>query len=343
MMPASLFPALRAQTIVHESLRHLLRLIGPNGKFVYAHRRDAVDDASTGYNLLRHCGTLWFMLRAVNDLGLKPAPADAAAMAAAIRYAGRKMVAPGWAPGLALESKGKLKLGGAGLALAMLAEARVAVDRGAMPAPALPLPLADCLAALADYSLSQLRPDGDFEHKRDLATGGIEPFRSGYYTGEALLGLLLAGVEPARLAGSFAALTAQGYGIDVQSHWMAYAACEAVERGALPPGPAAAYITALGEAICNDAQYRGRRQSTPIACRSEALTRMLMLADRRPGLLAPGFTAMAAQTATENLVLQQDWYDAGQFWKGDGDDKVQIDYIQHNATAYLNWHLHLTG
>lgn len=343
MTGTSPFPAHRAQLIVDESLRHLLRLIGPKGRFVYAHRRDAVDETTTGYNLLRHCGTLWFMLRAVNDLGLRPAPPDAAAIALAIGYAGRKLVAPGWAPGLALESKGKLKLGGAGLALAMLAEARVAVGRGILPAPELPLPLPGCIAALADYTLSQLRPDGDFEHKRDLATGGVEPFRSGYYTGEALLGLLLAGTDPARLAESFALLTAQGYGIDVQSHWMAYAACEAVERGALPHGPGVNYITALGAAICNDAAYRARRQSTPIACRSEALTRMLLLDDHRPGLLPPGLAAQLARTASENLALQLDWYRAGQFWKGDGDDKVQIDYIQHNATSYLNWHLHLTA
>jgi hypothetical protein len=47
-----------------------------------------------------------------------------------------------------------------------------------------------------------------------------------------------------------------------------------------------------------------------------------------------------ANSATaENLLLQLKWYDNGQFWRGDGDDKVQIDYVQHNGTAFLNWYL----
>jgi len=41
--------------------------------------------------------------------------------------------------------------------------------------------------------------------------------------------------------------------------------------------------------------------------------------------------------AAENLALQLDWYKDGQFWQGDGTIRVQIDYIQHNATAFLQW------
>ena len=58
--------------IVADSLAHLVRLVRPDGRFVYAHPAGHPDMPLDGYNMLRHCGTLWFMLRAVNDMGLDP-------------------------------------------------------------------------------------------------------------------------------------------------------------------------------------------------------------------------------------------------------------------------------
>ena len=43
--------------------------------------------------------------------------------------------------------------------------------------------------------------------------------------------------------------------------------------------------------------------------------------------------------AAENLAMQLDWYKDGQFWMGDSSRKVQIDFIQHNATGFMNWAL----
>jgi hypothetical protein len=96
------------------------------------------------------------------------------------------------------------------------------------------------------------------------------------------------------------------------------------------------YLTDLISEIIEHDTYRARRHSTPIACRTEALTRFVLLCDRWQGRFPPSLRAAALRAADENLVLQLDWYRDGQFWKGDGDDKVQIDYIQHNATAFLN-------
>ena len=129
----------------------------------------------------------------------------------------------------------------------------------------------------------------------------------------------------------------RGYGWAEQSHWMAYAACEAVERGTVPDALGVAYLTGLMEAVLGDPKYRQRRQSTPIACRTEALTRVLLLSLAMPGLLDAGLLARVRTHAVENLALQLEWYDNGQFWKGDDARKVQIDYIQHNATAFLHW------
>ena len=47
--------------VVRECLEHLFRLVGPNGRFIYAHRADRVDEQLDGYNMLRHCGTVWSM------------------------------------------------------------------------------------------------------------------------------------------------------------------------------------------------------------------------------------------------------------------------------------------
>ncbi len=318
--------------VAEASLAHLLRLIGPNGRFVYAHPCGRPDVPLDGYNMLRHCGTLWFMLRAVNDLGLRLPEADRQALAKGLRYAADKFDRPVWLPGdtLAMVTKGAVKTGGIGLALAMLAEARHLGLEGATPRP-----LGDTILALAAYGNAQ-REGMDFLHKRQFADGAVLPFRSGYYTGEVLLGLFLTDSADAGAIAATEALMARRYGVAEQSHWMAYAACEAAERGLVGEERLIGYLTDLIGGLLTQTGYRARRQSTPIACRTEALTRFVLLCDRWPGRFSQDLRQQALRAADENLALQLDWYGEGQFIKGDDDDKVQIDYIQHNATAFLN-------
>lgn len=322
------------RTVVEQSLTHLLRLIGPKGRFVYAHPLGAPDQALDGYNMLRHCGTLWFMLRAVNDLGLDLPPADRQAIARGVGYAASRFQRPEWLPGqtLALVTKGAVKTGGIGLALVMLQDYRRATG---MPHDTTPDTLDDTIRVLAAYGLAQ-REGQDFLHKRQFADGAVLPFRSDYYTGELLLGLFLTDSADAGALAATEALMARRYGVAEQSHWMAYAACEAAERGLVGEERLVGYLTDLiGDIIARPA-YRDRRQSTPIACRSEALTRFALLCDRWPGRFPDALRAAALRAADQNLALQLEWYADGQFHKGDGDPKVQIDYIQHNATAFLN-------
>jgi hypothetical protein len=329
-----------ARDIVEAGLAHLERLIGPEGRFTYAHPMGRPARALPGYNFLRHCGTLWFMLRAVNELAPdRLPPARLAAMTRGIGRALAQMDEPGWAgPGrIALVTNGAIKLGGTGLALAMLAEFRRLMARtGAGTGELDPV-----ITGLQVYALDQIE-GSDFLHKRDFATGAVLPFRSDYYTGEAVLGLLLTGCREARLTGVIAALMARRYGWAEQSHWMAYAACEALETGMAPEAAARDYLTGLAATIVVNPGYRDRRMSTPIACRAEALSRILLLQDRRPGLFADEMTEAFRAHLAEDLALQLTWHSKGQFVRGDGDDRVQIDYIQHNATAFLNWHNHLT-
>ena len=321
------------------SLDHLAQITLPGGRFIYAHEVGDTDQRHDGYNLLRHSGTLWFMARAVNETGAVPTDATLDAIRRATGFLGRKLEPAPWArpaqPSLALVGKGMVKLGGIGLGLLALAEVgRIVALQGSLTD--LPLGLDETVARLRRYALDEIDGD-DFRHKRVLATGEVTTFRSDYYTGEAIFGLLLTGSTDADLTRVTTGLMRRGYGWAQQSHWMAYAACEAVERDLVPKTLGATYLTGLMEAILGDALYRYRRQSTPIACRTEALTRVLLLARRLPGLLSADLLARVRAHAAENLSLQLDWYKEGQFRQGDGSQRVQIDYIQHNATAFLHW------
>lgn len=334
-MPAAPAPvtARQSRAIVAASLAHLTRITLPKGRFIYAHEAGDITRAHDGYNLLRHCGTLWFMARAARD---GASPETLSAIRRATAYLADKLEPAPWAhpehPSLALVGKGMVKLGGLGLGLLALSEV------GILPEvlPPLPLGLPETISQMRRYALDEIEGD-DFRHKRILATGEVTGFRSDYYTGEAIFGLLMTGPTDPDLTRVTTSLMRRGYGWAEQSHWMAYAACEAVERGVVPEALASAYLTGLMDAILSDPHYRARRQSTPIACRTEALTRTLLLARQIPGLLTPDLLARIHSHAAENLALQLHWYRDGQFWKGDDDHKVQIDYIQHNATAFLHW------
>ena len=333
MTPATALTPDDCRQVVLASLSHLLRLIGDNGRFVYAHPAGWPDQVLGGYNMLRHCGTLWFMLRAVNDLGLDLPNAQRESLARALGYVTARLERPVWTPvpSLALVTKGAVKTGGIGLALLMLEEFRRAEPRGLEAGG---VPLAATIEGLQAYALAQIEGH-DFLHKRLIADGTVLPFRSGYYTGEALFGLFVTGCTDPALLTTAEALIARRYGVAEQSHWMAYAACEAAMRGLIAEARITGYITDLITAIIDQDAYRGRRHSTPIACRTEALTRFAQLCDQWPGRFPADLRSAALRVADENLGLQLGWYADGQFWKGDDDRTVQIDYIQHNATAFL--------
>lgn len=328
-----------SRDIVAASLDHLARITLPGGRFIYAHALDDTDQRHDGYNLLRHAGTLWFMAHAANRVGAAPGDDVCDAIRRATGFLGRKLEPTPWArpdcPSLALVGKGMVKLGGIGLGLLALAEVgRIEALHGRLTD--LPFSLDETVARLRRYALDEI--DGsDFRHKRVLATGEVTTFRSDYYTGEAIFGLLVSASAEDELARITAGLMRRGYGWAQQSHWMAYAACEAIEREVVPKTLGTTYLTGLMEAILGDAIYRYRRQSTPIACRTEALTRVLLLSRRLPDLLSADLLSRVRAHAAENLALQLDWYRDGQFWQGDGEQRVQIDTIQHNATAFLHW------
>ena len=333
----------QAGELVSDCVRHLFSLVGENGKFVYAHRFLDVSEAYTGYNLLRHCGTVWFMTKAVRLLDLELTPGDANRLERAVGYIGSKLARPSWSEGLlpllCLTSKDAVKLGGVGLAILMIRGYRdLCQSRGALPAAGVLPDEADFVCAqLENYIVAQSTGD-DFLHKRAFSTGRILPFRSDYYTGEALFALAQSGRRHVGIATTMEGLLARGYGIEVQSHWMAYAAVAAVRSGYCNTELTTGYLVRLVERIISDNAYRARHESTPIACRSEALAEILLLVRDHPEVRASfpdGLVERARATLDQNLRLQLAFYGSGQFKKGRASDKVQIDYIQHNGAAFL--------
>jgi D-alanine-D-alanine ligase-like ATP-grasp enzyme len=342
--------------VVRESLEHLFRLIEPNGRFIYAHRADRIGDQLDGYNMLRHCGTVWFMCTALSSLDISLSSEQRMSLAKAVKYVLKKVQEPSWnevglpkdeggLPRLCLVTKKTVKLGGTGLALLMLRSFRALEEKQESGIVNISHDPDITVARLENYILSQAS-SGDFIHKRNFADGKIMTFRSDYYTGEAIYGLFQGSRITPKVQTIVEGLLNARYGIDVQSHWMAYAACEALTKGLLNPQVVVPYLTALMEAIIGDPSYRDRKESTPIACRSEALTIFLRTIDHSPLFamqFSPTLVRQAQEAAVENLSLQMKWYNKGQFRKGNGDDKVQIDYIQHNAASFLNFSLLQNG
>lgn len=194
-------------------------------------------------------------------------------------------------------------------------------------------------ARLENYIISQLSGE-DFIHKCAFSSGIAHPFRSAYYTGEVLLALVQSSRVDPRVRKVMEALFDAGYGLPEQSHWMAYAACAALTSGYCDRSRTIDYVNRLIGRIISDSSYRERHESTPIACRTEALVAFLQtrrLVDPAHQYFSKELVNAARATAHDNLGLQFNYYGKGQFRKGIASDKVQIDYIQHNGAAFLGW------
>jgi hypothetical protein len=325
-----------AEEVVRGCVAHLFSLLGTRGKFVYAHKYLEPGEVLEGYNLLRHCGAIWFMCKAIRSLAIQLTPPEKEALRAALGYIRGKTKEPAWlegsVPSLCLTSKDVVKLGGVGLAALMIREYSHLDDR----IDEVPL---DSLYRFENYIVSQLS-GGDFIHKRAFSTGEVHKFKSDYYTGEALFALMQSSRHFPPIRRAMEQLLDTGYGLAEQSHWMAYAACTALRVGYCDEAKAAAYLGLLIDSIVSDRSYRKRHQSTPIACRTEALVEILQTHSQGTYLShhIPGAAIDAARaTVLENLGLQLEYYSHGQFRQGRKSTRVQIDYIQHNGAAFLGW------
>lgn len=317
-----------AVKIARKGARHLARLVKPDGRFVY--RYDAArKKVSSQYNVLRHCGSVWSMFDVVRLTRPNPGVTEAAIRAS--RYMRENFIRPlGDGDRLCVVDGDKIKLGGAGLALLALAEWHRAAPDAA---------IVETARAVGRYILDQRTDDGDLVHGRTYPGGEIYPFRSNYYTGEALFGLLrlfqLTG-EPVWRDSAFellAALAPRDYGVAERSHWMLYALDAADE---IQPSPQnRAYAARIAAAIVRNPNYRVRGYSTPIACMSEALLAYMRLKRRSPSASLSPSAGECETVVIENLGLQlKSFTSDGAFIAGPGRGDVRIDYIQHNISSF---------
>jgi hypothetical protein len=361
--------------LVAQSLDKLASQVLDNGMFVYTYDDETKTPGKDDYNILRHCGTVWSMEEA---LAVEPVAAKVGdptriqnSLDSAVGYVVRERLklVPSRHPDelvLCLVEGGRIKLGGNGLALLALL--------GANPAF---LPNRLLLArGIANYYLQD--PGRLLQHKVHHATGKATDFVSEYYTGEALFGLARIYTALWQATGddgfrqeiiSLLKWTARlkaddSYGVSIQSHWMVYAITELyhIVRTAgifdSDPDEYAAMLLDYGWMIVDDVirknAYRKRNQSTPIACRSEALVRYaLMLTQEQAHPCRPDSQlekhsqlgkrlAAVITTLEENLTLQMKALTLdGAFVRGWnnrlGEREVRIDYIQHNMTSLLNY------
>jgi hypothetical protein len=324
-------PAAIAQTAANR----LAGLVKPDGSFLYQYHADHYIERP-GYNILRHAGSIWSLAEAARYLPLGRHVGDAARRG--LFWLVEHRLLPAATGVICVVEDGEIKLGGSALAiLAILSY----LDAGWPCLAEDATRLEEVADGLCAYLLSQVTVDGDFVHKRDAASFAIEPFRSEYYTGEALFALLTAlrrqpdrtPLEAARdlLHG----LIGRDYGVAQQSHWMMYAAETAWTSR--PEDALLAYMDKVVDNILDVPLYRARHCSTPIACRSEALLCALRTW-RCAGLDGRPRFAHVLREIEINLSLQiMDYLPDGAFRRGVGRQTVQIDYIQHNLSAFLGY------
>jgi hypothetical protein len=235
---------------------------------------------------------------------------------------------------LCVVDSGKIKLGGNGLALLALAELLEAKwDQE----------LARVAERLGRYIVSEKLEDGDFVHSRIYETNRVRDFRSDYYTGEALFGLLRLHEVTGKKEWLDCALSSEtelfqrNYGVFSQSHWMLYA----LEKLHHHSGAELCleHARQIAEHILMFPDYRKDNRSTPIACRSEGLLAYVRMVERSKGRKISPDAETCLREVRRNLSLQLQFKTPmGAFIRGGGSDEIRIDYIQHNISSFLAYH-----
>ena len=309
----------------------LAKLTGADGRFRYRYDSES-DKDQTGYNVLRHAGTIWAMLD-VYGTTRDPALLSAAERATAflldqyLRF--YKNVR-----GTCISEDNKIKLGGNALsALALLQVYRLTGD-GFLLAVA---------ERLCHFMLDQKSEHGDFVHKRYYKSGKISEFRSEYYVGEALLALIscyeITGEAKIlqEVRSVEAELAQQDYGVKEHSHWMLYS-LEMLQRHD-KSSHIYKHAAKIAREIVVDPKYISWGRSTPTACRSEGLLAFLRM--NHQGADDSALVSAARKRVEENLTEQMNFLlEDGSFVRGGGDRRdreVRIDYIQHNISSFLHY------
>ncbi|RIK72050.1 MAG: hypothetical protein DCC68_26840 [Planctomycetota bacterium] len=226
-----MIPLARLDAAIRAAAGYLTRNCDERGQFVYRVNLDDSIVVEPRYNLVRHAGCVYALVRYCRSFD------DPAARETVRRAIGflRDSIAPIDGRGIAVHSRPDIeggkrvvqcKLGATGLALAALALA-CELD------PA--LAIRDELAGLAEFLLYLQKPSGEFYSKFDPIAGRrLDEWTSLYYPGEAALGLVLAGrstsnpgwTRAAQQALEFLATRRQHCFPVEADHWAMLATCE---------------------------------------------------------------------------------------------------------------------
>lgn len=319
--------------IAQSGALYLATLVDKQGRFKYRFDPEEAKE-SGGYNVLRHCGTIWAMMDVSESL--QSEEVLDACRRAAIYLQNNFLIFDGDMKRACVMEKNAIKLGGNALAIIALLSVNNQIKDDL---------LQTIILRLGDFMLEQQELDGDFIHKRFFKSGKISQFRSLYYTGEALLALmkLYEATGEKRFLESVvkceSLLCSQDYGVTEQSHWMLYS-LEALSKVDNTPKY---YLHAekIARHIIDFPEYQSWERSTPTACRSEGLLAFLRIEPPEYQKADENLRQKCLEAVKKNLGLQLSFRrPEGSFMRG-GDDhrqtEVRIDYIQHNISSYLHY------
>ena len=291
-------------------------LIDRSGRFVYEFKIHPNGDTeiSSGYNWLRHAGSIWAATTILNK--------NCSALERAFSRLVKQCMDTPW-----VHNKGSdgyyAKLG------------------------------AQALAGLAASVQGEKGKLLSFQHSIfELENADDSDFTSEYYVGEALLLIATTGGTVMDIT-RYRNLYKEKYGINIQSHWMVYALAATGSNAAQKGDKELAllctdYATDIVRNIINDDSYFIRGEATPIACRVEAVAQWLLLilpfishndVSAFPILFYRIELAVAAAEwihkacgILEQFVTEQ-YYVVHNLKDQLAENRIRIDYLQHTASA----------
>ncbi len=335
---------------------YLERSVNPSGRFDYSYQADT-DKVNSGYNILRHCGTLYSMLE-VYEISRDDEILGKAKSAIEYLLKQIKEDDTGGIRVALVEEGGSVKLGGNALAIIALAKyTEVTGDKAYLPV----------MIRLGKWMQVIQKPEGKFGiHKMAYPSGKVSSFISSYYPGEAILSLVRLysldkdplWLDIAEGAAKYLITIRDGKRTDSQlphDHWLLYALNELYRYRRNP-----LYVShsfRIADAIMSKQNTASRYPdweggyyrppgSTPTATRTEGLCAAYSLAqytgktEKRAEYLSAIQKGVTFQLNTQ-IGEENAWYfpdpmrSLGGFRKSLTDGEIRIDYVQHNLSALI--------
>ena len=344
---------------VRNGTSYLQRNLRDDGVYNYRYFPSSNRNGS-GYNLLRHCGTT-YALTEVYEITRDPK------LLQQIEYAHgwlfRQLVNPpagdSKADWRAPKEPGapEIKLGGAGLALLMLAKhAMVTGDMKNM----------EIMRSIARFIVAMQDEKGDFKHKYFLEPGKDDKAFSLFYPGEAMFGLMMLyqldpdkrWLDAAQKGSLFIAKVRDvNKTVDNQDHdhWLCYAVNELYRYS--PNAEIKAHAYKVGHAIAAKQNINGPSidyiggwfsapGSSASATRAEGMGALARLAryaknDDEAQLFsdcvvrAAGFLIRAQFNPINAMFALEPQRALGGFWDTPKNYEIEIDYVQHSMSALM--------